>query len=191
MSSTQLSSAALDRNLAAFDWLILGTSDYSKWDGDRLINTYKVNGKQMCKVCDAWLKPSEIDKHVKLHISQDVARREKIKAQLAAEREAQKEFVRTENEAMKPIKERKEKVKSMSDTAVAVAPTVDTSAVAPLFDGGVVLTIADLESASGLDKTKLRPIVKSLLDNGTIVDVGKVETGKRGRPARKYQKADA
>jgi hypothetical protein len=190
MSST-FNPAHLDRNLAAFGWLIMGTNDYSKWTGTNLFNDYTVNGKQMCKVCDTWLKPGETDVHSQLHVEQDRARRDRLKAEEKAAKEEYKEFVRAENEALKPIKtDRKEKVKKMSSTVVAAAPKADhTAAVSALFDTGNVITVADLIAGTGLDVVKIRPVIKALTENGTIEIVGKVETGKRGRPALKYKKA--
>lgn len=179
----------LDRDLSAMSrWLPV-----SKWSFDTIINQHEVDGMYCCKVCDGWVSRADVDKHVNTHVNQEKARAARVKEEAREEREAQKEWLRAEKESLGDIKPRTpRKETNLSDSTnstntqkvKADSTEVSQKVEAALSTGQ--LSLAQLSETTGLKVEVIRPVAKALLTAGTIKIVGKVETGKRGRPAAIY-----
>lgn len=167
------SSTTPEWKLVAFRWLPL-----DRWTVDNLISPSKtILEKRYCKICDEWVEPKKLKKHVKFHVREEKDRRERLRLAAEAEREKQKEFERQERAALKPEKPQRiskpRKTKVGSEVVLALEEALTNLGEA---------TVASLVEVTGLDLH----VVRNQIKNTRAVAVGQVKTGGRGRPATLY-----
>ncbi len=173
MSHSSLDHPTPERNLRAWAWLPL-----EKWNPENLFADHDVNNKRICQVCDGWFFRSESKTHCQEHVREEEARRERIKEETRARKEAEENAQR----AIAGLPPKSHKNTSRSPRKRGGRSEVVQIISEALKNSGEA-TLASLSDSTGLDIALVRTQIKNV--SGAVI-VGQVKSGQRGRPAAIY-----